>query len=42
MFEKFFEFFSDGAGALPLAVLVCAIPPAFILWLNVTVIMRGN
>ena len=42
MFSRIVDFFSDGAGALPLAVLVCAIPPAFILWLNVTVIMRGN
>jgi hypothetical protein len=42
MFSKIFDFFSDGAGALPLAILICATPPALILWLNVTVIMRGN
>jgi hypothetical protein len=42
MFSRFVEFFSDGAGALPLALLICATPPALVLWLNVTVIMGGN
>jgi hypothetical protein len=42
MFDNFIEFFSDGPGALPLVLVIVLTPPAFILWLNVTVIMGGN
>jgi len=42
MFENFLEFFSDGPGALPLALVLVLAGPAFVLWLNVTVIMAGN
>lgn len=42
MFSDFLEFFSDGPGALPLAALLILAGPAFLLWLNVTVIMAGN
>jgi hypothetical protein len=42
MFDRFIDFWSDGPGALPLAVVVIAAGPAFILWLNVMWIMGGN
>jgi hypothetical protein len=42
MFDNFIEFFSDGPGALPLVLVIVLTPPAFILWLNVAVIMGGN
>jgi len=42
MLDNFLEFFSDGPGALPLAALLILAGPAFVLWLNVTVIMAGS
>jgi hypothetical protein len=42
MFSRIVEFFTDGAGALPLVLFILGAPIVFILWLNVTVIMRGN
>ena len=42
MLDNLIEFFSDGPGALPLAVVVIAAGPLFILWLNVSWIMGGN
>jgi hypothetical protein len=42
MFDNFIDFFSDGPGALPLAVVVISAGPLFILWLNVSWIMGGN
>jgi hypothetical protein len=42
MLDRFHDFWFDGPGALPLVLVIVLAPPAFILWLNVSVIMGGN
>jgi hypothetical protein len=42
MFDRFIDFWSDGPGALPLAVVVILAGPALILALNIWWIMEGN